>query len=559
MKRFLSQSTLLFVLMSAAFASDIYIAQSTTGGNSGADCADAHSAAWFNSNATGGNTYHLCGTFQGSSGTTMLTVPASGTSSAPLIILFESGAKMISPRWLAGTYLDDGSSGGAISVNNKNYVIVDGGTNGLIANEDANGNPQNGTGLANSNTSYGVYVKGSNIIVRNLTIRNIYVINGNDTSTPATDTADVHIDSPATNISICNNYLGNAMQGIMSFATGSGAQNNDCQNNNFAAGLNFFLNSLDDHGWQMAINPSGASAPNIYANNFGSDANWSNGPSASIWHTDGIIAYPTVSGVVITPYIYNNIFNGALANGVAGDGSPTGFVFCTYGAGYSNSGASCSIFNNVIVSTLTSGGAAAMWLGGDAGYVVGPHQIYNNTIINNQWNITGTNSAATASWYKVKNNIIQSVQAGGQFLFDNGISVPRMLNINSNVYYDAAQESWAWNGISGSFAAWKTNCSAGGGAGCDANSTYSYPQLNATYQPTSTSPGNGKSENLSSLCTGQMAPLCSDKPPSVGRGGSLSGNNARPSSGAWDAGAYQYASGGGSAPAAPTGLSAAVQ
>jgi hypothetical protein len=552
-------SIAVIALLSVAQAGDIYIAQSSAGADSGADCADAHSAAWFNSNASGGNTYHLCGTFSGTSGVTMLSVPVSGTASSPLIILFERGAIMRSPRWPAGTYLDDGSSGGAIAVSNKNYVIIDGGSNGVIANEDSNGSATNGTGKANAKTSYGVYLRGSNLIVRNLTIRNIYVINGNDTSTPATDTADIHIDSPATNISICNNTLNNSMQGIMSFATGSGPQNNDCQSNTFAAGLNFFLNSLDDHGWQMAINPSGAAAPNIYANSFGSDENWANGPSASIWHTDGVIAYPTVSNVVITPYIYNNVFNGALANGVAGDGSPTGFVFCTYGAGYSNSGAACSIFNNVIVSTLTNGGAAAMWLGGDSGYVVGPHKIFNNTIVNNQWNITGTNSAASASWYTIQNNIIRSVQSG-QFLFDNGISSSKMLNINFNVYYNTAQQSWDWHGISNSFANWKSSCSAGGGNGCDSASVYGDPQLDSSYQLTSASNAKAMGTNLSSLCTGQMAPLCYDKPPSVGKGGSLVGSNQRPSSGAWDAGAYQYSSGSGAQnPAPPTGLAATVQ
>jgi len=553
MKRLALLGSLLLVLMSVARASDIYLAQTAQGGDTGADCADAKAYTYFNSSATGGNTYHLCGTFTGASGTTMLTVPASGTSSAPLIILFETNAIMQSPRWLAGTYLDDGSSGGAIAIINKSYVIVDGGTNGIIQNTD-NGTRNtatclNGTGTGGkcgtSNTSFGLYAKGSNIIIRNLTIRDIYNISGNDVATPTTDTADIHIDDPTTNISICNNTLTNAMQGLISFATGSGAQNNDCQSNTFAAGQNIFLNTTDDHGWQVDMNPSAASAPNIYANNFGSGANWSNGPSADIWHTDGIINYSTANGVVATPYIYNNLFYGALGNGVAGDGSPTGFIFCTYGSGYSNSGTACNIFNNVIVDTQGNSGSsgAAMWLGGDSGYVVGPHNIYNNTFVNTRWNITGTNSAAKSGWYTIQNNITSSNQTQNQFLFDDGISTYPMLNINYNVYYGPNQADWTWHGNSSSFATWKTNCFGGNGTGCDSASVYGNPNLTASYQLQSGSNGIGEGTNLTSLCTGQLAPLCFDKPPNVGAGGSLSGNNARPSSGAWDAGAYQYSSG----------------
>ena len=78
---------LLLALASVAYAGDIYIAQSATGSDSGTDCANAHSAPWFNANATGGNTYHLCGTFTGTAGSTMLTPPNSGSSGNIVTIL----------------------------------------------------------------------------------------------------------------------------------------------------------------------------------------------------------------------------------------------------------------------------------------------------------------------------------------------------------------------------------------------------------------------------------------------------------------------------------------
>ena len=47
----------MFVILAATFsaASDIYIAQNATGGNTGADCADAHAASWFNSSSNWGS------------------------------------------------------------------------------------------------------------------------------------------------------------------------------------------------------------------------------------------------------------------------------------------------------------------------------------------------------------------------------------------------------------------------------------------------------------------------------------------------------------------------
>jgi hypothetical protein len=57
---------------------------------------------------------------------------------------------------------------------------------------------------------------------------------------------------------------------------------------------------------------------------------------------------------------------------------------------------------------------------------------------------------------------------------------------------------------------------------------------------------NANSANLTSLCSGNLVPLCTDV-----------NGNPRPSTGGWQAGAYQF-SAGGSVPGAPTGLTATV-
>jgi hypothetical protein len=159
-----------FVVATKASAADFYIAQSQAGGNTGADCANAHAVSWFNTSGNWanpkqagkvgpGDTAHLCGTL-----TDTLTIQASGSAGSLITILFESGAKMSKPAW--GT-----TTSGAIYASGKNYIVVDGGTNGIIENTD------NGTGLGNQIDSYFIYVTGnpSQWEIKNLTLANMYL------------------------------------------------------------------------------------------------------------------------------------------------------------------------------------------------------------------------------------------------------------------------------------------------------------------------------------------------------------------------------------------------
>jgi hypothetical protein len=160
--------TILF-MAGLAQGENIYIAQTAQGNDNGTSAANAHSAAWFNTAAnwgagTGkispGDTARLCGTI-----TTALTVQASGTSGNAITILFEPNAKMTSPAWPTNWW-----GGGAITIQQKDYITIDGGTNGIIENTD------NGTTLGHHQESVGVGGANANYLtVKNLTIRNIYV------------------------------------------------------------------------------------------------------------------------------------------------------------------------------------------------------------------------------------------------------------------------------------------------------------------------------------------------------------------------------------------------
>ena len=98
---------------------------------------------------------HLVGTFSN-----VLNVVGSGSAGNPVTFLFEPGAKFSASLWPAS---------GAINITGKNWIVIDGGSNGLIENTN------NGTSLGNQAQSFGVLgAQSSNLTVQNLTITNMY-------------------------------------------------------------------------------------------------------------------------------------------------------------------------------------------------------------------------------------------------------------------------------------------------------------------------------------------------------------------------------------------------
>src|SRR5208283_4990871 len=552
------------IATSSAFgsASNIYITQN--GSPSGSCTSNVQTPAFFNNSANWGSgssqigpgtTVLLCGTFTFGAGATGFAVYGSGTSSAPIVIQFDTGAILQAPYFgLQGVPCGPVNSacGGAINVPNYNYIIVDGGTNGLIQNTQ-NGSPGNsciGGKCSHQQNSTGVYISGSNILVRNLTIQNIYENAGSSsgaTDTGGQGTADIRVDTGSSNITICNNTLNNARVGIWSDTSGSGAQNTNCSSNTLVSGVNYFLNTLTDHAWQFSLNGSGA--PNVYANDVGTNVNWQFPTNA--YHTDGLITFSDGTSI-ITPYVYNNYFHGDL-----GAGSPTGQIFCTYGG--SGSGSACTLFNNVIVGIgYGSTQDALIYFHAADGNPLGPHVLYNNTLVSGSFAIDMDGDSTTQYYWQ--NNVWSPGASSGWFYHQETAAQPfsTLKNTNNNAYSSNNNGRWNWDsGIYTSLASWGSGCASGGAGGCDSASSYSNPNLSSTYQLQSGSPAIGLGANLTSLCKGQLAPLCYDKPLQVGAGGSLT-SNLRPTSGAWDAGAYQYSTGN-PAPAAPTGLSAVVQ
>jgi hypothetical protein len=190
-----------------------------------------------------------------------------------------------------------------------------------------------------------------------------------------------------------------------------------------------------------------------------------------------------------------------------------------------------------------------MWLGqsSDMGKT---YYVFNNTMIDTS--STGSvcimiNSTVAAY---VENNICASLGSGSVAGYSTYVGTLASFEgivktSNYNDYYaNTTGSNWWGSQQSGSQVAY----SSWTGAGYEANSITANPQVNTTtFQLASGSPAISSGTNLTSQCSGGLAPLCLDR-----------GGNARPTTGAWSAGAYQYGGTVAQAPAAPTNVTASV-
>lgn len=523
-------SFLVMVSAGSAFgsATNIYITQS--GSPTGNCTANVQTPAFFNNAAnwgTGANQIGpgtrvlFCGTFTGTAGQVGFTFQGSGTSGNPITLLFDTNAQMSSPYW-------GSSSTGAITCTGRNYLIMDGGTSGIIQNT------ANGTSLANQQSSYGIHTSNcTSIEIRNFTIQNIYLNQGSSPSATDTNgqyTGDIYLQGNSTGDSVHDNVLNNARTGLwVDFDSGHDASN-----------LLVYNNTISDHPWSISLGACNASSTatnvKIYSNDISGWLNWQF-PTGT-YHTDGIIAFNDAEGStcpgmapIDTFKIYNNYFHGSL-----GSGSPTGYIAC-------GERTACDIFNNLMVDTGSNLAAGYVWV-----YAYGgPFNIYNNTIVggsatqNVGINLNAGYGTPTYSTATVKNNVVVNVAyaladyrtstlAGDIAGSDNNVWRTNAGGAPSFVY------NFGGNPTIMSLASWQSS------SGNDASSVTTDPKLTATYALQSGSSAIGLAANLTGL---GITPLDFDK-----------AGVARSASGSWDGGVYTFGAG---SPIAPTGLAAVVQ
>jgi len=561
-------TSLLILATVFASASDIYIAQNASGGNNGSDCADAHAASWFNSSSNWGSgsakigpgtTVHLCGAFAAPAGSNgFLTFQGNGSDGNPITVQFEAGSTISAPYW---------GTNGAISANGGSYLVVDGvctasnsagqctATQGTVQ-ATLNGSPgascpggpcqyqQNGFGV---NLSPGS-ASCNNCEIKNLTISNMYIHTAKSNDSGGNN----GVELMGNNISIDNNIIHDTCWAINTGYTSAGTSNVSVFNNTLynidhgvavgddgnasLSGLYIYGNIIHDFSnwdtagdyWHhdgihvFANNSSKLAAPIAIYNNY-IYGNWGNNLNA------GIYIEVAVSGASIaTHYVFNNIF--APSSGTSANGAINDKVNGTCGSFYNNDGIGTGSVNAPGFNYGEGGGTCS------GGYV--KNSIFAGTGTNGNIGIYALNATPTASDYNVWFNTYLGdamyYSANGQWF----VCVIHQPGCTGSSAWDSTTGFDTHSTTSNPLLTSSSSCSSGTATGCNLSSSSSAAYSAGT--------------NLYSTCNGQPNPglgaLCYDY-----------AGNQRPTSGNWDIGAFAYNGSGGSAPNAPTGLTASVQ
>ncbi|HZR56645.1 MAG TPA: hypothetical protein VFA74_07220 [Terriglobales bacterium] len=528
--------------LAAASATDVYV--TPDGSPQGVCTTNPHNPVWFNTASNWGSgvsqigpgtTVHLCGTFTAGAGATEFAFQASGTNGNPIKLLFESGAIVQAPYFAASG--NGMGCGGGVSICNRSYVIIDGGSNGILRNT------ANGEAYASQQDSTGVDAYScQNCTVSNLSILNIFVkSNFNDTSV---DQAQMRaIAMTGSHWVVSGNTIKNCGWCLFD-AYNNGDTDIEIYGNDmsgFAHALMFATSAA-----HAAVNPA-----LLFHDNRLHDTNvWDTAGCG--YHIDGVHFFGTAGSSMDGVYMYNNQFAGNWG------ACPTGFVF-DEGGGSSTPAhmKNFGYWNNVHILSGSLGTTTEVntngWVdiaSGDSG----TQQIYNNTFIGpNNTDNTLCLGLENLSGVSYENNTFTN--CGDPV----NISNTKVVAADYNLYGTQCgngNNCFIWNGVfTGSFAAWKASCN------CDSHALQNNnPLLNSDGSPQSSSPVIQQGANLMNIGTGNLGSLAKDtsdgdvRAPLSRPGGSCSN---RGTATCWDVGAYQY--GTANSPNAPSGLQASVQ
>jgi len=495
-----------------ASATTRYIAQSagTFGGGTACKGQTAITPARFNwVRNVPGDVNYICGTISGDAGAQLLRPRGNGSAGHPVTFRFDTGAILEAPYFAPSP---NGGCGGAICLYGLSYYTVDGRNTGTIRNT------ANGTELAYHQKTEAIEGdKCNHCTVENLTIANMYVHTlPSDTTEEAS--AQRCISVSGSDWLIRHNVMHDAGWCLFNdFNDGDG---------NVVIADNTIYDM--DHGWMLASQVSGGSSgPFIFRNNtvYGY-ANWDTGKNT--YHHDGIHCFTSETdgspAHITLLAIYNNVFKGPIGQ------NATAHIFIEGGSGpgstpCADATSGIAVFNNVALGDqadpdglfgLFSGNYTPAHGGG----------VYNNTFISTAGTGAGVCFSANSdtSGVSFENNALSGCN---QLVETHGIP----FTADYNQYANGGDNAFVCQGNfygAAAFSSWK-KCVGG-----DSHSSYQGSLgLNSGNQPQPGSPLTGKGSNLSSLCSGPLASLCSD-----------AGGTRRPSKGAWTVGAYSAAGSG---------------
>ena len=487
---------------------DIYVAQSSRGLSTGATVETAQSVEFFNdrrnwnspekvSGKIGpGDIVHLVGTI-----TSRLIVNASGIEGSPITILFEPNAVMSSPAW---------PNDGAISIPMKGntpqgYITISGGTNGMIENTD------NGTNLGHHVNSTGIWLnEAHHVSIRGLTIQNLYL--------RATPGPDQHA------YGVCVKALGNGIVSGATEVTVSHCLFHDAWIGYFIAYGTFWSRfdysfcTVYNCNWGGIAGDIGKSSSmeglRVHDNIFRDWSRWDDQTIVNLNHHNGFYGWAVSGGVLHDVALYNNrigphfgtratsglycsgdigrvlIYNNLFTESGPKDAPADGLIYICANMG--TAGSRIGIFNNTFIG---DGVGTAITLSGGLGPQRTLFEVRNNV------------ACKLATFIAVYENLNSRLLSNNNLCYHltpNGTSPGELAFSTSPT--DSAHFS--------TFKEWQK-------LGYDANSQIADPDFEAEFQPRLTSPVLFKGENLSAFFSTDID------------------GKARPTSGAWDLGAFQ--------------------
>ncbi len=502
----------------------IYLANTAQGSNNGTSCANAKDTVWLNyfnsidestkawssqslidGKIGPGDTLHLCGTFSN-----QLYVRGSGTIGKPITILFESNAKISID--LAVLRQNEG-----INASRSNWIIIDGGTNGVI--EALNSGTDSSHVGFNAITALDV----THFTVQNLTMRNMYVRNVTSPPWNRDITREGQgVNTTGSDITIKNNLL-NDGDTLIGVACISGTNRNVYIQNNRILRSN--------HGITIGSGgPTNCFLDNVIIsdNYIDGEDTWENDGEDLGIHRNGIIIFnesQNYGGGISNLKIYKNHINQG-KNPKSTSGGTGGIFIISYKP---EQAVNVSIFNNLFTNV-----APIHWSNGFV--VTGGSNVLiaNNTMIG--WTYNGRNGGGSISAggrnIRIYNNL---KYFSSPHLSLNGDPTDGYSTIYSdyNVFDGPETNAWGLNpgGTFSSFIDWKAY-----NPNFDPHTTLLKPVLDSSYIPLTTDVvARGKGMNLTLYCS-SIPELCKDK-----------NGNQRPSTGAWTIGAFEQ-SGGTTAP-----------
>jgi hypothetical protein len=360
-----------------------------------------------------GDTVHLCGVIS-----TSLDIQGSGIENNPITILFEKDARMSAPYWDTWMPTPGGPktpSVGAINASQKNYIVIDGGANGVIEATD------NGTDRTYQYSFAGIHAAScANWKVKNLTVRNLY-----DRVRDANDPNIFGMGIVMTNgsdISVHDNRIEKAYYGIDYYTVYPDTQNIEIYNNELVGTCISLVAALGNTG--ASLNNVLIHHNHIYDNN--------------VW--DG----------VIDPNPYDPSRNFHRKDGIKLWGR----------SGTDDEYSDVKIYNNVIGPGISStSGSITAWICLDHGNYIGA-EIHHNLLLSNDQDVhpgdgfISLHGSVDGQVHnaRIYNNTLVGTGMGHIMSLDRSGG----LEVHDNIFYDFGAGLWSSRGVA--LDHWNNNC-----------------------------------------------------------------------------------------------------